>query len=206
MLLCFDYDGVFVDSLEQLVNLAARAQAKVGLGRAPTRADLETIEELTLEGLARRIEIPEERTEDFAAQLFELLEESGDTVSLFPKIPHVIAHLAERHTVCIITANVKKVVERVLTEWGLLDHIATIFDGRKGGTKAEKIREAAALFGFEITETAMVGDTRSDIRYGKEAGARTVAVTWGYQAKGLLELEKPDYFADSPMELLDIFA
>lgn len=45
---------------------------------------------------------------------------------------------------------------------------------------------------------------RSDIRHGKAAGVRTVAVTWGYQKRHTLEQEKPDFVVDSPDELLNV--
>jgi len=47
----------------------------------------------------------------------------------------------------------------------------------------------------------MVGDTRIDIREGRQAGAQTVAVGWGYQSEETLRKEQPDYFVRQPGDL-----
>ena len=43
-----------------------------------------------------------------------------------------------------------------------------------------------------------------DIRQGKLAGAKTIAVTWGFQSAAILRIENPDYMANSPNDILDI--
>ncbi len=49
-----------------------------------------------------------------------------------------------------------------------------------------------------------VGDTATDMRCAKNIGATSVAVTWGFQTKDMLMKEEPDFFADTPEELLNI--
>ena len=44
---CFDYDGVIVDSIDALTDIAAAAQMELGLGRVPAVEDFRRIEELT---------------------------------------------------------------------------------------------------------------------------------------------------------------
>ena len=49
----------------------------------------------------------------------------------------------------------------------------------------------------------MVGDTRGDMKGGHNAEVKSIAVTWGYQLREVLQIEQPDYFIDSP-ELVEI--
>ena len=46
-----------------------------------------------------------------------------------------------------------------------------------------------------------VGDMTHDIEAGKEAGVKTVALTWGYQSKEILEKHNPDYIIANISEL-----
>jgi phosphoglycolate phosphatase len=46
-----------------------------------------------------------------------------------------------------------------------------------------------------------VGDEVRDIEAGKRAGAKTVAVSWGFNSRGALLAEMPDYIIDRPEEL-----
>ena len=55
MLFLFNYDGVIVDSFDQLLDLCGQAQSSLGMGRAPTAEDFRTIERLDFGNLARVI-------------------------------------------------------------------------------------------------------------------------------------------------------
>ena len=77
MLIHFDYDGVLVDSLDQLLDLAQRAQREMGAGRLPRADDFRTLGNLTLIELGIAIGIPQERAAEFAAETFRLLREDS---------------------------------------------------------------------------------------------------------------------------------
>ncbi len=66
-------------------------------------------------------------------------------------------------------------------------------------TSALKIAE---ICGVEPSEILFIGDSVYDIQTGKNAGMRTVAVTWGYQPKDALLAENPDFIADTPAEII----
>ena len=76
MLFLFDYDGVIVDSFDQLLDLCVQAQRSLGMGRPPTRGDFRTIENLDFVNLARQIGMPEEMAQAYAKRVFELQEEN----------------------------------------------------------------------------------------------------------------------------------
>ena len=67
---------------------------------------------------------------------------------------------------------------------------------------------ASALYlseklGVLPADILFIGDSIYDIRTGKNAGMKTVAVTWGYQPKEQLIAENPDFIADSPAEIIE---
>lgn len=204
MLLHFDYDGVIVDSFDPLLRAAQQAIALGDIGRPPTREDFETLADLTTDGIAAQLGIPANEMWTYGARLHAMLASSEYAPVPFSGIPATLRQLAEQHTIVIITSNLESLVQRGLRGAQLEECISLVLDGLRPGTKSEKIQHAMARFESHPQESFMIGDTRGDIRHGKAAGVRTVAVTWGYQKRHTLELEQPDFFVDSPEELLQV--
>ena len=53
--------------------------------------------------------------------------------------------------------------------------------------------------------TYFIGDSEVDVLTGKNAGMKTVAVSWGFRDRKILEEACPDVIIDSRAELLDFF-
>ena len=58
---------------------------------------------------------------------------------------------------------------------------------------------------FVPEETVYFGDMVLDIKAGKKAGVKTVAVSWGYQPREKLKKVDPDFLIDDPLEIKEIF-
>jgi phosphoglycolate phosphatase len=168
--------------------------------------DLRSIRNLTLAELGRTIGIPEEKTGEYAAEMFRLLRKDTRILTIWSGIPHVLNHLSENHTLVIITANAREAVQKTLVQNGLTDCIREIYDGEIPGSKADKIVKSMKKFNFEANQTFMIGDAFSDIIEGKKAGVKTIAVTWGYQPREKLVEANPNFIIEKPADLLEIFS
>ena len=206
MLVFFDYDGVIVDSFAQVMNAARGAIEAVGAGRAPEKTDLHTIPNLTFQDFGRLLGVPEKLIDRFGAEMFRILSEDAITPPAFPGIPDVIRALAGAHTLAVVTATVRDTVRHALHRDGIAQCFSDIRDGTEPGTKSDKIRAGMRKFGFEPANVFMVGDTLGDIRQGRLAGVRTIAVSWGYQSADFLRAAKPDHVAALPADLAAILA
>lgn len=51
-----------------------------------------------------------------------------------------------------------------------------------------------------------VGDSEVDVRTGKNASIKTIAVSWGFRDRDELERENPDIICDRPSQLISIWA
>ena len=71
--------------------------------------------------------------------------------------------------------------------------------------KAELLKVALKVTGASPDECVMIGDTELDVLAGKEAGMRTIAVSWGYGSAASLQASKPDFIAGNSDEFLGIF-
>lgn len=72
---------------------------------------------------------------------------------------------------------------------------------------ARLTNEIISLLDERLTpeECVMIGDSDVDVATGKNAGMKTMSVTWGYRSRAFLEQLSPDYIIDAPAELTEIF-
>lgn len=204
MLLCFDYDGVIVDSFAVLLSYCQQAQRAVGIGRYPQAHDLRTIPSMTFDALADHIGIGPEARARFSDAVFALQREQGWPVAPFDGIGEVFAELAGRYDIVVVTASDADTVSRSLAAHGLRAHVAQVLGGERGLGKAQRIEQAMQALGHARDGTWMIGDAISDIREGKRAGVRTAAVTWGYQPEPVLAAERPDRIVRRVADLREI--
>lgn len=204
-LIAFDYDGVIVDSLNQNLLVATQACQQLGLKSFPTLIDIEQLENMSFEDIGRQIKVPEDRLKDFTSIVFHQLAQDTNTFFIFEGISDLLFQLSKKHTLVVVTTNTQKVVERFLNKHGLEKCFVKIMGDEWQGSKHEKIVRFAQQFHFEKHLVYLVGDTISDIREAKLAGINSIAVSWGYQSRNKLVQKSPNYFAETPQDILDIF-
>ena len=202
MLVIFDYDGVFVDSRDQLLAALAKAQRRLGCGRLATAEDLAVIESFTFADVGRRCGVPEAILAAYSDAVLAALRRDKVQPPAYPDIGRVVADLASVHTLAIVTANRRPVVEAVLRREQLLPWFSAILDLDDPGAKSDKINRLRQAYAWSADQTFMVGDAVSDVRQGQLAGVRTVAAAWGMQRRELLVAAGPDFIADQPADLL----
>jgi phosphoglycolate phosphatase len=91
---------------------------------------------------------------------------------------------------------------------GLGQFFSQIYGGNSFATKKpdpEGARKLLEESGVKAEETAIVGDSHVDVRTGRNAGLRTVGVTYGF-APHTLQAEAPDVLVDSAPELGAVFS
>lgn len=67
--------------------------------------------------------------------------------------------------------------------------------------KRKIIKQVLTENNLDPKETVIVGDTPHEIDTGRVGNIKTIAVTWGYKSRAVLEKAKPDWIADTPAEL-----
>ena len=68
----------------------------------------------------------------------------------------------------------------------------------------EPVEKAVALLGADPATTVYVGDSIHDMVSGRAAGVRTAAALWGPFGREHLELASPDYWLETPADLLTL--
>ncbi len=70
----------------------------------------------------------------------------------------------------------------------------------------EPVEKAVALLGADPRATVYVGDSIHDMVSGRAAGVRTAAALWGPFGRSHLEDAAPDYWLETPADLLSLIA
>jgi phosphoglycolate phosphatase len=196
-LIMFDFDGVIADSLEAMHDVAVTTLREGGLEHLVSD-DLvpRLVESNWFEGL-RKLGVPQpvNRVMDdrIAAKV------AAGEVAPYAGISEVIAALAQRHSVLIVTSNRSDIVADFLSQWDIAG-VGEVLGGDKGKSKVPKLR--AALERYAHDEAWFIGDSVGDIVEGRSAGVATIAVTWGWHSEERLLASSPDRVARVPGDLL----
>ncbi len=69
----------------------------------------------------------------------------------------------------------------------------------------EPVEKAVALLGANPASTVYVGDSIHDMHSGRAAGVKAAAALWGPFKRDHLESASPDYWLETPGELVELF-
>src|SRR5947208_1517149 len=119
---------------------------------------------------------------------------SGGSPRRRPDVSRLAAVTNKRHDTTVEALRVT----------ALLPFFALILGGDSVPRKKpfpDPIMQAARGLGVTPTECVVVGDTENDVRAAKEAGARSIGVTWGYGTRTNLDAAGVDHLIETPEAL-----
>jgi len=205
-LIIFDLDGTLVETVQDITNALNYALMSHGIKKLTVK---ETTE-LVGEGITRLVEkvLPEgkEHLKDVMMKKFleyyseHLIENSKE----YPHIRETLENL--NHFKKAVISNKREVLsKRLLEELDLAKYFNLIVGSDTAGERKPSpvpVLYVISKLSVRPEESIVVGDSYYDIKAGKMAGAKTVAVTYGYQPKELLK--EADYLIDDLRELVPL--
>lgn len=195
-LVMFDYDGVIVDSFEQVCSDFLKACRTHGFA-----IDEEGFNCLHDDNCYRAMKEQYGLSEgiiDAILQEYEQITAKQLDIYIFDGMKDAIKKIAETHIVVVITSNISANVRKVLHNNGIIE-FEDVVGADKEKSKIKKIRWAMKSHPSDISY--YIGDTAGDMIEGREAGAKTIAVTWGWHSVDRLKKTDPDYLVNTPGEL-----
>ncbi len=126
---------------------------------------------------------------------------------MLPNVQKTLEKLSAKTRLALITMRYvpKENIIRELEKFGLAKYfncVTTALDTSFPKPSPEALIKSAEQIEVEIGECAVVGDSVADVKAGKNAGAKTVAVLSGIFTREELEKEKPDLILNNINELL----
>ena len=207
-LVVFDLDGTLVESHENIHKAAVTALSTLGFDN---QIPLEKFTELIgkhFQDIFKEfnIDIPDLKKfiQVYKDSYFDFIDKS----SLYNGVEDLLGYLTlKKIKAALLTTKSQDQADRIIDHFNLREYFDNV-SGRKNGIPVKPSAEPLLLIcddlGIAAENVLMVGDTEMDIQCGKNAGAKTCGVTYGYRNLGVIKNEKPDYIIDSLIELKEI--
>ncbi|NLN20894.1 MAG: HAD family hydrolase [Syntrophomonadaceae bacterium] len=196
-LVMFDYDGVIVDSYDQDYVDFVQVCRTHGL-EINSKEEYDRLLDDNCYKVMKEYYGLDEGTIDAILKEWEKMSVNYVNLPIFKGIKDAIKKIAEQHRVIVITSNLSELVSTVLGKNGITE-FEDILGADVEKSKVKKIRRAMKSYPSDISY--YIGDTAGDMIEAREAGAKTIAVSWGYQSAERLKKADPDYLVNSPEEL-----
>lgn len=208
-LIAIDLDGTIEDSRTDMVSVARRVRAALGLPPRPDSA-LRPHVNGGMDHLYRSCfddflaEDPEGYARVRSAYEADYLANVAIETRMYSGVGAALAELSQLGTLACITNKPEQISRHLLDELG----VGQLFQTVVGGDSCEHCKPhpimlttAAERCGLTGHRTIMIGDTQADVQLGRAYGAKTVWCTWGY----VESLQDPaDAEARAPADLLRI--
>jgi phosphoglycolate phosphatase len=208
-LIVFDLDGTLIDSRRDLADSANALIVERGGRPLP----VDEITAMVGDGAAmlvrRALRAAQVTRDDLEAALQRFLEIYDERLLVhtqpYDGIQEVLAALAERTPLAVLTNKPQHHTERVLDGLGLTGFFRwTIGGDTAHGRKPDPagLRALMSAAGTSAAETVMVGDSVVDLRTARAAGTRVCLVRYGFGFRTAApELAGDEWLADAPADL-----
>lgn len=200
----FDVDGTLVDSAADICGAVREALAEAGVDGLDD-AYLRSFIGHHLFELFREV-LPgstREQQEQLLARYRQIyLGRRHASTRVYPGVREMLAALPGWKSTA--TTKSSETTRQVLELFGLaqfFDHVQGT-DGFPSKPAPDVILKSLEKFGVPPQECLLVGDSAPDMEAGRRAGVRTCAVRWGYGNHAEMAASNPDFWIDSPAELL----
>jgi len=203
-----DLDGTIVDSKEAYFEAVKTAFAAMGQTMVNARIVIEIPKRLEqgfpINNLVNGID-----TQKFLkVYLKAYYQATAAKTKPMPKIADTLEKLSQKAKLALITMRYvpkEKVIEE-LEKFGLakyFQYVMTALETRNPKPSPEALIKCAKALDIRTCDCMVVGDSVADIKAGKTAGAKTVAVLSGIFSREELEKEEPDLILENVNQLPD---
>ena len=198
----FDFDGVIADSFDVFYTEFSAAVEMIGFNKISSKEALLQLLDGNMFASLIKLGFPMRKLRALGKEFQPRIAAANDRVEPFPGMPALLAELAAAWPTYVITSNQTAAIERFL-ERHQITGVRDVLGADKEPSKVKKIRRV--LKAHRACTPWYIGDTRGDMIEGNEAGAITVAVTWGWHSEERLLVGNPKRVVRTPQELRALF-
>lgn len=210
----FDLDGTLANTLVSIASFANEALADCGLPAIETDAYRYLVGN-GRDTLIRRMLHTLGQPED--GELFDRVGTAYDAayaaeplrlVTTYPHIPQLLEGLKDRGIPCAVLSNKPDDMTHAVVGGLFARDTFAVVRGQRDGVPKKPAPDAVFsilnTLGVEPAHCLYVGDTKVDMQTGKNAGAVTAGVLWGFRDEDELRANGADHIVGDPLELLKL--
>jgi HAD superfamily hydrolase (TIGR01662 family) len=206
--ICFDLDGTLVDSKETILESTKAALNKLNIKHDIPEESFHNMIGKHFVDIFVELEMDDVDFEEFIPIYKSLYFDFIDSSYLYESVKETLNYLkSKKIKVSLLTTKVQEQADKIIQHFKLSDSFDYIM-GRREGLAHKPSPEPLSFICSELnvdpSETLMVGDTELDIQCGKNAGAKTCGVLYGYRTREQIEKEKPDFIISGLSDLVKV--
>ncbi|TAH34273.1 HAD family hydrolase [Candidatus Saccharibacteria bacterium] len=196
----FDFDGTIADSMWLVIAIYEEM-----FGAKVTEKQIQETRNLPLSKVLKQLGIPLWKVPRLLTSGRKIMRTRIEEVKPFPGMDEVFAQLkAEGYNLQIMSSNSRPLVRQFLKQHDLLQYFSDVEGGVGLFGKAPVLRKIMKHLGLTRAQVVYVGDEGRDIEGAKKARVPIISVGWGYNTPELLKSMRPDYYVDSPPQLVEV--
>jgi phosphoglycolate phosphatase len=207
--LLFDFDGTLIDSK---VDIATAVNLTLGDLGLPLRS-VEEIFSFVGDGVKRllRLSVGEENHDQYdrALGVFRqhYLEHCVHTTRWYSGILEVLQHYKDRRKVIVTNKSLEYTLAIVdgLQARDLFQHVEAPRDSSELKPEPVMLERALEVLRADPDHAVMIGDSTNDVRAAQAAGVRACAVGYGYGNRERVAALQPDFYCETPHDLIDLW-
>ncbi|HXU32635.1 MAG TPA: HAD-IA family hydrolase [Thermoanaerobaculia bacterium] len=182
----FDLDGTLIDSRRDLATAVNRLRGELGMAPLAMEGVIGMVGEgaRTLISRALGPDFPADRLEAaFSSYRSFYRDVCLDATVAYPGIPELLADLAPRFPLAVLTNKGEQISRTILEGLGLAHYFRAVIGGDTLPARKpdpEGLIHIADLFGVPVESLLLIGDSRFDAETAQAAGCRFSLVKWGF--------------------------
>lgn len=211
----FDLDGTLLNTIEDLTDSVNEVMKRYGFPIHETKDCKKMVGNGFRSLLRRALPIEKQQEESLIDEALNQFSKAYQErylhkTSPYQGIPELVDELAKRGIALAVNSNKREDYTSALIQkfFARISFAAVYGEREKDGipkkpdpTAALKITE---LMGFQPNEILYIGDSKTDMETGRNAGMDTVGVTWGFRDREELEKNDASYIADHPEDIISL--
>ena len=202
-LIIFDLDGTLVDTSRDITNALNYAIRPYDLQELTLQDTIKMVGEGITRLVEKLLQGENSHTRDVIIQrfLYYYSEHLVDYSTIYPYVRETLERLGS-YKKAVISNKREFLSIRLLEELDLLKYFALVVGSDTTSERKPSsipVNYVLSRLGMSPDESVIVGDSNYDIEAGKNAGVKTIAVTYGYRERHYLM--DADFIIDSLEEL-----
>lgn len=206
--ICFDLDGTLINSARTIYKATLKTFDDLNINYQLPENEFNQMIGMHFVDIFVHFNIDVPDFESFIAHYKKVYFDFIDDSVFYNDVEATLEILKKKsYKISLLTTKAQDQTERILKHF----NIAGMFDFIMGRTNGIPHKPDPTPFfmicdylKIETENSLMVGDTELDILCGKNANAKTAAVTYGYRTKDKLKEYSPDYLIESLNDIVKI--
>jgi HAD superfamily hydrolase (TIGR01509 family) len=198
----FDFDGTIADSMQVVIEIYNSILAPTYHIQPIKKGDEEVFRSKDPRSLLRSNGVSIFKLPVIVLRAHKEINKRISQIKPVNDMIDILKRLRSSYALGVCTSNSRNNVIKFLEENNASGLFDFIYSGKHLFGKHKLIHKLLKEHKLNRDETLFVGDEIRDIEAAHREGLKVVAVTWGYNNREALEHADPDYFADTPEEII----